>query len=162
MNMKKKIYILAISLVAIAVCLQAQVSSFLTVTYVEGSPSSEEFSVEGGEIQILDNTVNVVFPSNPEQNKNYSFDEISSLKFEKKLFTGNIDYNVPLALYIDKAGILHLNASESLGLVNVYSIAGVLVATTNSNSTEVCIDLGKIFPGVYFVKTRNQTVKFVK
>lgn len=161
--MKKKIYILAVALVAMAVCLQAQASSYLTVTYVaEGSTSSDNFSIEGGEIQILDNTVNIVFAGNPTQDRTYLFDDIRSLQFEIQTSTGSVNSDAPLAVYTDKAGILYLRATKSLGFVGVYSVAGTLVTTISSNSTETRIDFGKVPPGVYFVKTGNQTVKFVK
>ncbi|MEA4984770.1 MAG: T9SS type A sorting domain-containing protein [Paludibacter sp.] len=161
--MKQKIYILVVALVAMTVSLQAQASSFLRVTYAtESGTNADNFSIEGGEIQILDNTVNIVFSGNPEQNRTYLFDDIRSLQFEIQTSTGNLELDVPLVVYTDKAGVLHLRAMESLGLINVYSIAGTLVASVKSDTTEACIDFKEARPGMYIVKTGNQTVKFIK
>lgn len=164
MDMKKKIYILAVALVATFACMYANASSFLKVTYVtEEGLSSDNFSIEGGEVQILDNAVNVVYSGNPDLNKTYVFDDIRSLQFEIQTSTGNINSDIRLSVYTDaRAGILYLCAKEPLGLVSIYSIAGTIVSSANSNNTEINIDIKGLCSGVYIVKSGNQIVKFVK
>lgn len=162
--MKKKIYILAVAFIATIAYMYASASSFLKVTYVtEDGLSSDNFSIEGGEVQILDNAVNVVYPGNPDLNKTYVFDDIRSLQFEVQTATGNINSDIKLSVYPDaRAGILCLRAKEPLGLVSIYSIAGTIVSSVNSNSQEVNIDIRELRSGVYIVKSGNQIVKFVK
>lgn len=164
MNMKKKIHIMVVALIAIVACSYADTSSFLTVTYVtEDGQKSDKFSIEGGEIQILDNAVDVVFTGNPDQNKSYIFDEISSLQFETQTVNRNTNPVMQFKVFTDMgAGVLYLRAEEPMGLINIYSVAGTLVRSVNFNNTEIEINIRDISPGVYMVKKGNQIVKFVK
>ncbi len=162
--MKKKIYILTVALIATVACIHAG-TSYLTVNYVTGEgPDSDYFSVEGGEVQILNDTVKIVFASNPTQNRTYNFDSVRSMQFAGvSVSVDEVKFHSQLNTFVDhKAGLLHLKAKEPLGLISIYSVAGNMVTHINTESTEVDINIQNLCSGVYFVKKANHIVKFIK
>ena len=162
--MKKKIYILTVALIATVACIHAG-TSYLTVNYVTGEgPASDQFSIEGGEIQILNDTAKIVFASNPTQNRTYYFDSVRSMQFTPVSSVDEITkFHSQLNTFVDhKAGLLHLKAKEPLGLISIYSVAGNMVTHINTESIEVDINIQNLCPGIYFVKKANYIVKFIK
>jgi hypothetical protein len=163
--MKQKIQIIFIALIAMMVCLQAQNTSLLRVDYVteDNTITYDEFSIEAGKVQILDDTVKIVFPSAPDSNRSYAFDAVRSMVFSLQTPTSEVaNVQLPVTAYVDKVGTLHLHAAKLIGHVSIYSITGTLVSTFEANSTAAHIDFGKFQAGVYLLKIGNQTVKFVK
>jgi hypothetical protein len=163
--MKKKIYILTVALIATAACIYAS-TPYLTVNYVTGEgPGSDYFSMEGGEIQILNDVVDIVFASDPGQDRTYNFDSIRSMQFVNVVSTVDemTRFHARLITFVDhKAGLLHLKAKEPLGLIGIYSVAGNMITHINTENTEIDINIQNLYPGVYFVKKANDIVKFIK
>jgi len=164
-TMKKKRLIFAAILLCGAVWVaQAQIQeTFVTVEYTEqGTIKTEDFSLEGGIVQILNNSVMIIFSENPSLNRTYVFDNINTMKFERR--DVNTIKNVEaenFKIYFD-GNTLHISATQSIGTVNVYSITGARVAGVENNAITAQINLSTLPTGVYIVQAGANTVKIIK
>jgi hypothetical protein len=159
--MKKKLFLFAVVLSGIVWVAQAQIQeTFLTVTTSSGT---ENFSLAGGEVQILNNAVNIVFAENPALNRHYAFDKVTSLSFEQRNIQSGVE-SVSAAAFkaiIDNNGVLQISAEQALGAVRVYSLAGVLVATIESSDNTAVINLSAQPQGTYIVQAGKNQVKII-
>jgi len=139
---------------------QAQ-KMYLTVKHVsQGNVVTDDFSLEGGIVQILNNTVSVIYSGNPTLNRTYQFDNIKSMGFRNVYGVKNIDAE-NFKAYFD-GNILHVTATQTLGTVNVYSITGARMAGVESATNTAQINLSALPNGVYIVQAGTNTVKIVK
>jgi hypothetical protein len=142
-------------------CLNAQTTLKVTHT-TSGTGATDEISFAAGdEITILDNSVSITGSSS----QSYAFDKLVSLAFESGGQSTGIDRPVAtgsLAAYADEAGVLHIASDRALERIDVYSLAGVRVATLNATASEAEIDLSAKPRGVYIVHTGSETVKVVR
>lgn len=161
--MKQKICLSVIALIAILCSVYAD-SSYLKVVYKVGeSTDFDMILIDNGEVQILDNDVNVIFSEAPENNKSYLFENLVSLNYEIVTSTKNPNSDKELTVhYFPNLDNLHLSAKQALGLVKIYSVDGSLVYSTLTDSDNLNINLNTLSHGVYFVSSKNQIVKFLK
>jgi hypothetical protein len=143
---------------------QAQTQeTFVTVEYTEQSTiKTDDFSLEGGIVQILNNSVMITFSDNPALNRTYVFDDINTMSFEKR------NVSVPenageenFKIYFD-GNTLHIKAAQTIGKINVYSITGALVAEVDSNANTAQINLSALSNGAYMVQAGTNIVKIIK
>jgi hypothetical protein len=144
---------------------QAQTQqTYVKVEYLDGTTvKTDDFSFEGGKVQIKNDQVLVIFAANPSLNKVYEFDNINSMFFEQR----NVGVNENSAtenvtVYLDNSGILNITATQPVGKVSVYSVTGARVAGVESNAATVQINLASLPQGAYFVQAGNNIVKIIK
>jgi hypothetical protein len=162
--MMKKIFLI-IALLAPIFCAHAQTkNSYLKVTHVtSGSAVTDEIPFNGGEINILDNAVTITFAANPDENRTFAFDKIVSFAFETRVGAAiSTVKEVLLNVAIDESSILHVQSTQAIGAVRVYSITGILIAQTTSTTHVADINLSNAPKGVYVVKVGNYIEKIIK
>jgi len=163
--MKKLLFIFAVTLFCGTVWVaKAQTQeTFVTVEYTQqGTVKTDIFSLEGGIVQILNNSVMIIFSDNPALNRTYLFDDINTMNFEKR----NVSIHENLGeenfkIYFD-GNVLHINSVQTIGKVNVYSITGALVAEVESNANTAQINLSSLPKGAYIVQTGTNNIKIIK
>jgi hypothetical protein len=161
----KKPFLFAVALLCGAVWVaQAQTQiTYVTVEYTEqGTIKTDDFSLEGGLVQILNNSVMIVFAENPALNRTYVFDDINTMNFERRTVNAieNADAET-FKVHFD-GNILHINAAQSIGKVNVYSITGARVAEVESAAHTAQMNLSALPKGTYIVQTGTNSVKIIK
>jgi hypothetical protein len=162
--MKKIRLILAVALLCgIVWVAQAQTQeTFLTVKFTEaGILKTDDFSFEGGMVQILNNSVMVIFSGNSSLNRTYQFDDIENMKFERRgVSVGSIDTE-NFQVYLN-GNMLNISAAQSVGKVNVYSITGAWVAGVDSQTNTAQINISALPAGAYIVQAGANVVKIIK
>ncbi|MCL2290115.1 MAG: T9SS type A sorting domain-containing protein [Bacteroidetes bacterium] len=162
--MKKQLFFAALLLCGALWVAQAQTQEkFLTVEYTsQGTIKTDDFSFEGGIVQILNNMVMIIFPANPVLNRIYLFDDINTMNFEQRdvSIVKNVDTEYFKAYFY--GGILHITAAQTVGKVNVYSIIGAWVAGIESYADTAQINLSALPKGVYVVQIGARKVKIIK
>lgn len=159
--MAKKLFLLSIVLFAVNWFAPAQnQETFLTVVTSSGT---DDFSLAGGEVQILNNTVSIVYAENATLNRNYTFDNVKSLSFTLRNATGIDSVAVnKFNAYIDKNDVLNISSVQTLGTVHVYSLSGALVASIESNGNTAAINLSTQPKGTYIVQVGISKVKVIR
>jgi hypothetical protein len=164
--MKQIIYLtMAVMLLCTSGVANAQAqNSYLKVTHTtSGTAITDDILFNGGEISILNNRVDIVFAADASRKKTYVFDKILSIAFETRNDTGISDMKSQLfSAFVDEAGILHIQSAAALGNVQVYTVAGALVAQATSQANATDINLSSAQKGVYIVQVDNYTAKIVK
>jgi len=153
------------SVVAIAICLAATTfgthaqdakESYLKLSHYPTAGSTtvtvDEFPLTGAEVLIKGNEVSVVYAAEPAKNRNYDFDLIKSFEFEWRTITGINNVNaLVFRAYIDEGKMLHVEAEEALGQVNIYAVSGMLMASQKIDDNRVQINMSDFQRGVYIV-----------
>ena len=164
------------NVVAIAICLAASVfgalaqdskESYLKLSHylTHGSTivTVDEFSLTGAEVLIKGNEVSVEYAAQPARNRKYEFDLIKSFEFGLRTITGVNNVNTPVfRAYIDDAKVLHIEAEESLGQVNIYSVSGSLLASKKTDENRTQINMSDFQRGIYIVQGGVNRVMIVK
>jgi len=164
------------NMIAIVICLatttfstlaQDAKESYLKLSHYPASGSTtvtvEDFSLTGAEILINGNEVSVVYAADPSKNRKFDFDLIKSFEFELRTITGINNVNsIVFRAYIDKAKMLHVEAEESLGQINVYAVTGRLVASQKTDENRKQINMSSFQRGVYIVQRGVNRLKIVK
>ena len=142
---------------------QAQTQEiFVTVKYTEqGTVKTDNFSLEGGIVQILNNTVLAIFAGNPTLNRVYQFDDINTMSFEQRNVGVSENETENFKVFFD-GNTLHITAVQVVGTVSVYSVTGALVAQVESNTNTAQINLSALPKGAYMVQTGTNIVKIIK
>ena len=160
--MIKKLFLLSAVLLAASWVIQAQnQETFLTVVTSSGT---DDFSLEGGEVQILNNTVSIVYEEDATLNRSYVFDNVESFTFALRNVTGieSVDVN-RFNAYIDKNDVLYISSPvQALGTIHVYAISGTLVASIESDSNTAAFNLSAQPKGAYIVQVGINKVKIIK
>jgi hypothetical protein len=164
--MKQKRFILLLFLFGASVCVaQAQTQqTYVKVEYTDnGTVKTDDFTLDGGKVQIKNNQVLVIFAENPALNKMYLFDNINSMFFEQR----NVGVNENCAtedfkVYLDGSGILSITATQPVGKVSVYSVTGAYVAGMETDAITAQINLSSLPQGVYIVQAGSNIVKIIK
>jgi hypothetical protein len=162
--MKKVFIFVAVLLCGTVSAAQAQnQETFVTVEYTtQGTLKTDNFSIEGGKVQIFNNTVMVTFLGNPTLNRIYVFDDISTMNFERRIVNVNEYVDAEnFKVYFD-GNILHIIAAQTVGVVNVYSITGAWMAGVESDANIAQINLSALPKGVYIVQAGTNKVKIIK
>ena len=127
--MKQKRFIFLLLLFGVTVWgAKAQTQqTFVKVEYTDnGTVKTDDFSLEGGKVQIKNNQVLVIFAENPSLNKVYLFDNINSMFFERrKVGVNENSATEDFKVYLDGSGILNITATQPVGKVSVYSVTGL-------------------------------------
>jgi len=142
---------------------QAQTQEiFVTVKYTEqGTVKTDNFSLEGGIVQILNNTVLAIFEGNPALNRVYRFDDINTMSFEQRNVGVRENETENFKVFFD-GNTLNITAVQVVGTVSVYSVTGALVAQIESNTNFAQINLSALPKGVYMVQAGTNIVKIIK
>ncbi|MDR0863986.1 MAG: T9SS type A sorting domain-containing protein [Candidatus Symbiothrix sp.] len=161
----KKIFLIVVMLSAFIYARSQTPSSYLEVSHFtgEGLPVVDSIAFDGGEIIILNDVVTVAFASDPSKNKTYAFGDVVSFKFETRTETAIPTVKeVLFSASIDKSGLLHIQSSRTIDQATVYSVAGILIKQTTSQSNTADIDLSNLPKGIYLVKVGDCTEKIIK
>ena len=164
------------SVLVIAICLAAttfgahaqdEKESYLKLSHFLTSSSTtltvEEFSLTGAEVLIKGNEVSVEYAAEPAKNRKFDFDLIKSFEFGLRLITGINNVNtLVFRAYIDEAKILHIEAEESLGQVNIYSLTGTLLTSHKTDENRTQINMSSFQRGLYIVQGGINRVMIVK
>ena len=162
--------------VAIAICLAATTfgvyaqdakESYLKLSHCLShsitTETVDEFSLTGAEVLIKGNEVSIVYAAEPAKNRKFEFDLVRSFEFGLRTITGINNVNaLVFRAYIDGAKILHIEAEESLGQVNVYTLTGGLVASQKTDGNRTQINMSGFQRGVYVVQGGVNRVMVVK
>ena len=142
---------------------QAQTQEiFVTVKYTEqGTVKTDDFSLEGGIVQILNNTVLVIFEGNPALNRVYQFDDINTMSFEQRNVGVSENETENFKVFFD-GNTLNITALQVVGAASVYSVTGALVAQVESCTNTAQINLSALPKGVYMVQAGKNIVKIIK
>jgi len=163
------------NMVAIAICLAATTfnvlaqdakESYLKLSHYPASGSTtvmvDEFSLTGAEVLIKGNEVSVVYAAEPAKNRKFDFDLIKSFEFELRTITGINNVNaLVFRAYIDGGKMLHIEAEESLGQVNVYAASGVLLVSQKTDNNRMQINMSNYQRGVYIVHVGVNRMKII-
>jgi hypothetical protein len=161
----KKPFLFAVALLCGAFWVaQAQTqATYVTVKYTEqGAIKTDFFSMEGGLVQILNNSVMFVFAENPSLNRSYVFDDVNTMNFEQRNVSILENMNEENFKVFFDGNILHINAAQSVGKVSVYSITGARVAEVKSDAHTAQINLSALPKGTYIVQAGTHSVKIIK
>jgi cytochrome c oxidase assembly protein Cox11 len=165
-NKMKKIYLIIVALSFIGTTNAQIYQTFLKVTHsTSGSSVTDEIAFEGGEIILLDNTININFVENIADNRSYAFDKVTTFAFETRNLTAinKVDVSQKLGVSVDKAGeMLRISSNVSLGKISIWSISGALLVKSEIDSNEIDINIASLPQGVYIVQSGASKVKFVK
>ena len=154
------------NVVAIAICLAASTlgamaqdskESYLKLSHYPTVSSTivtvDEFSLTGAEVLIKGNEVSVEYAAQPAKNRKYDFDLITSFEFGLRTITGISNVNaLVFRAYIDEGKILHIEAEESLGQVNIYSLTGALLTSHKTDGNRTQINMSSFQRGIYIVQ----------
>ena len=142
---------------------QAQTQEiFVTVEYSEqGTVKTDDFSLEGGIVQIKNNTVLALFAGNSALNREYRFDDINTMSFEQRNVGVNENETENFKVFFD-GNTLNITAVQVVGAVSVYSVTGALVAQVESSTNTAQINLSALPKGVYMVQAGKNIVKIIK
>lgn len=156
------------NVVAIAICLavnlgvSAQETKEAYLKLTTGA-AVEYFSLTGAELLIKGNVVSIVYDGKPEMTRTFEFNKLETLEFGlRKPSAINDRQVVVFRAYVDDAGMLHLEAGQPIGQINVYSFAGALVATKKTGDTCTQINLSALPNGVYFVQAGVNRLSIIK
>lgn len=162
----KKIFLIIFALSFIGMTNAQTYQTFLKVTHsTSGSSVTDEIAFEGGEVILLDNTININFVENIAANRSYAFDKVTAFAFETRNLTAinKVDVSQKLGVSVDKAGeMLRINSNVSLGKISIWSISGALLVKSEIDSNEININIASLPQGVYIVQSGASKVKFVK
>jgi len=125
-----------------------------------GIEQTDDFRFEGGEITVKDNEVKVVF-ADASKNRSYEFDNVRQIVVEMRDVTA-IEPVGDFRAFVEVDGNLRITSAGRIGLVEVYSIAGLRIASVHVEASETAINLQTAPRGVYIVKAGARTVKILK
>jgi len=171
-----KTFFLMGKVVAISICLAASTfgayaqdakESYLKLSHYPSSGSTtvtvDEFSLTGAEVLIKGNDVSVVYAAETSKNRKFEFDLIKSFEFGLRTITGINNVNaIIFRAYIDGAKLLHIEAEESLGQVNIYAVNGRLLTSQKTDENRTQINMSNFQRGVYIVQGGVNRVMIVK
>jgi hypothetical protein len=127
------------------------------------APTEEDFLLEDAEVLIKGDEVSIVYEKEPEKNRKFDFDRIKTFEFELRSVTGNNKVRaIIFRAYMDGTGMLHVEAEQALGQVNVYTTTGVLVASKKTGDNQAQINLSAVPRGVYVVQTGTNSLLIIK
>jgi len=166
---KLSLLFLALAWILAGVNVNAQETqeAYLKLTHYPTSSSTtpiiDEFSLNRAEVQVKGSEVSINYSAEPAKNRMFNFDLITSFEFVLRTVTAikNVEASV-LKVFLDEAKTLHVEATEALGQVNVYSVTGVLVASQKTGETQAQINLSSAPTGAYIVKTGTKRLLIVK
>jgi hypothetical protein len=163
--MKKLLFIFAVTFFCGTLwVVQAQTQeTFVTVEYTEqGTIKTDDFSLGGGIVQILNNSVMIIFSENSSLNRSYVFDDINTMNFERRDVNAIKNVDADKFKVVFDGNTLHITAQQSIGKVSVYSIIGARVAELESDANIAQINLSSLPSGAYIVQARTNIVKIIK
>jgi len=165
----RKVMVIAICLATstFGVYAQDEKESYLKLSHYPTASSTivtvDEFSLTGAEVLIKGNEVSVEYAAQPAKNRKFDFDLITSFEFGLRTITGinNVNDTVFRA-YIDGAKILHVEAEESLGQVNIYALTGSLLTSHKTDGNRAQINMSEFQRGIYILQGGVNRVMIVK
>jgi hypothetical protein len=141
-------------------CANAQNVSQSWLLLEKSNSSRVEFDFANSEITILDDEITV---NTSGEQYTFFFGEVNDFHFNaKSTAIKNADNATDLKIRLDETETLIVAAGEPLGNVVILSLTGQTVKQEQTDAKEIHISVANLNKGIYLVKTRNKTTKFIR